>query len=120
MNDLELVRGVVDRLADAGVHVWVTGGWAEQLLGHEPARLHLDVDLLYPAESWKAVDRLGLAWVGDPQPHRRAFAHEGVLVKLFLVRRDALGHYTEFPEGRRRWPDGLLWGVHGLRVARAA
>jgi Aminoglycoside-2''-adenylyltransferase len=120
MNDLELVHDVVDRLAQDGVHVWVSGGWAEQLLGHQPARQHLDVDLLYPAESWAAVDALDLAWVGKPQPHRRAFAHEDVLIELFLVRRDAKGHYTDFPDGRHRWPAGLLWGVHGLRVARAA
>ncbi len=118
MNDLDLVYGVVERLARDGVHVWVFGGWAEQLLGLAEPRRHLDVDLLYPADSFDAVDALDLPWVSAKRfAHKRSFAHEDVLVELLLVQRDEDGHYTDFPGGRHRWPRDLLWGVHGLRVA---
>jgi hypothetical protein len=117
VNDLDFVYDVVERLAEDGIHVWVFGGWAEQLLGIADPRRHVDVDLLYPADSFAAVDRLKLPWVGSqPSVHKRAFAHEGVLVELVLARRDDRGHYTDFPGGRHRWSPDLLWGVHGLRV----
>jgi hypothetical protein len=117
MNDLDCVYDVVELLAKDGVHVWVFGGWAEQLLGLAEPRTHLDVDLLYPAESFDALDALELPWIGAKRfPHKRAFAHDGVLVELFLVGHDTAGHYTDFPGGRHRWAPDLLWGVHGLRV----
>ena len=118
MNDLDFVYDVVDRLAQRGVHVWVFGGWAEQLLGLDDPRRHVDIDLLYPADSFDAVDELELPWIGAKNfAYKRAYAHEGVLVEMFLVQRDADGHYTDFPGGRHRWAGDLLWGVHGLRVA---
>jgi hypothetical protein len=118
MNDLDFVYDVVDLLAQRGVHVWVFGGWAEQLLGLDAPRRHVDVDFLYPAESFAQVDALDLPWIsGEHFPHKRAFAHDGVLVELVLVQRDADGHYTDFPGGRYRWASDVLWGVHGLRVA---
>jgi Aminoglycoside-2''-adenylyltransferase len=118
MNDLDFVYEVVELLARRGVHVWVFGGWAEQLLGLDGPRRHVDVDLLYPAESFGAIDELELPWIsGTRFAHKRAFAHDGVLVELFLVQRDDHGHYTDFPGGRHRWARDVLWGVHGLRVA---
>jgi aminoglycoside-2''-adenylyltransferase len=118
MNDLDYVVGVVEMLAERGVKVWVFGGWAEQLLGLDAPRRHVDLDLLYPAESFAAVDELELPWIDAKRfPHKRAFAHDGVPVELFLVRRDGRGYYTEMPRGRHRWPDDVLFGVQGLRVA---
>ena len=118
MNDLDFVYEVMELLAKRGVHVWVFGGWAEQLLGLDRPRGHVDLDLLYPAESFDAVDALDLPWItGKRFPHKRAFAYEGVLVELYLVQRDEDGHYTDLPGGRHRWPGDVLWGVHGLRVA---
>jgi hypothetical protein len=118
VNDLDFVYDVVDLLAERGVHVWVFGGWAEQLLGLDGPRRHVDIDFLYPAESFDEVDTLDLPWIsGKHFPHKRAFAHDGVLAELLLVQRDAGGHYTDFPGGRHRWASDVLWGVHGLRVA---
>ena len=118
MNDLDFVQEVVELLGARGVKVWVFGGWAEQLLGLDGPRRHVDVDLLYPAESFAAVDALDLPFVeGKHFSHKRAFAHEGVLVELFLVQRDPQGYYTDMPRGRHRWAPDVLFGVHGLRVA---
>ena len=118
MNDLDFVHDVVELLASRGVKVWVFGGWAEQLLGLDAPRRHVDVDLLYPADSFDHLDSLELPWIsGKRFPHKRAFAHDGVLVELFLVKRDDLGFYTELPRGTHRWPRDVLSGVHGLRVA---
>jgi hypothetical protein len=55
-NDLAFVRHIVGRLESAGVRTWVFGGWAAKLLGLSRPRPHHDVDLLYPAESFEAVD----------------------------------------------------------------
>jgi len=118
MNDLDFVQQVVELLGQRGVKVWVFGGWAEQLLGLDGPRRHVDVDLLYPAESFEAVDGLDLPFIpGKHFPHKRAFAHEGVMVELFLVQRDVQGYYTNLPRGRFRWPRDVLFGIHGLRVA---
>ena len=45
-----LVPGIV------GGYTWVFGGWAEELSGISPPRLHKDVDLLYPAKDFELVD----------------------------------------------------------------
>lgn len=120
MNDLDFVHDVVQLLASRGVKVWVFGGWAEQLVGLAPPRRHVDVDLLYPAESFAELDALALPWIdGKTYPHKRAFAHDGVMVEVFLVKRDDLGFYTELPTGTFRWPRDVLSGVHGLRVVGA-
>jgi predicted nucleotidyltransferase len=117
VNDLDFVYDVVQMLGARGVKVWVFGGWAEQLVGLVPPRRHADVDLLYPAESFDELDALELPWLsGTRVPHKRAFAHDGVMVELFLVKRDDLGFYTELPGGTLRWPRDVLSGVHGLRV----
>lgn len=121
MNDLNYVYEVVELLSERGVHVWVFGGWAEQLLGLDAPRRHVDLDLLYPATSFDELDELPLPWIaGKHFPHKRAFAHEGVMVEVFLVRRDARGYYTDLPRGRHRWPRDVLFGIHGLRVASPA
>ena len=100
MNDLDFVQDVVQMLGERGVRVWVFGGWAEQLVGIAEPRRHVDVDLLYPAESFAELDALDLPWLpGTRVPYKRAFAHDGVMVELFLVKRDDLGFYTELPSG---------------------
>jgi hypothetical protein len=105
---------------------WVFGGWAAELLGLSLPRLHHDVDLLYPADSFEAVD-VFLAG-GDVEeipakrfPHKRAFEYDGIMVELFLVRCTEDGRFTDFwGVNRHRWPADVL-DVHagGLRVASA-
>ena len=117
MNDLDFVHDVVQMLGGRGVKVWVFGGWAEQLVGLAEPRRHVDVDLLYPAESFAELDALELPWIDAKHvAHKRAFAHDGVMVEVFLVKRDDLGYYTQLPTGTFRWPRDVLSGVHGLRV----
>jgi hypothetical protein len=120
VNDLDFVHDVVQMLGERGVKVWVFGGWAEQLVGLAAPRRHVDVDLLYPADSFAALDALDLPWIDAKLfAHKRAFAHDGVMVEVFLVKRDDLGFYTELPSGTFRWPRDVLSGVHGLRVVGA-
>lgn len=118
MNDLDFVHDVVQMLGARGVKVWVFGGWAEQLVGLAEPRRHVDVDLLYPAESFDELDALALPWI-ETAAYKRTFAHDGVMVEVFLMKRDDLGFYTELPGGTFRWPRDVLSGVHGLRVVGA-
>lgn len=125
-NDLELVRRVRAFLRAHGVDALVFGGWAEELLRLAPPREHRDVDLLCLADDFSAVDAMIEAAaleeiVGKRFPHKRAFGFDGVIVELFLVRRDERGWYTDF-WGRLRhdWPRDLPAVAAGLPVASAA
>lgn len=102
-NGLDLLTSVVDRLGAAGAEVLVFGGWAEELLGLAPPRPHSDIDLLLPAASFAAVDRLLASAAGDlPEirpkrfAHKRAFGVTGVAVEVTLVEHDGDGPITRF------------------------
>ncbi|MDQ7248154.1 nucleotidyltransferase domain-containing protein [Dongia sedimenti] len=92
-NDREFLKRVFARLQHAGFAPLLFGGWAEELLGLAPARVHRDVDLLLPADSFAALDRfLGSAAAGDWREiaakrfaHKRALLAEGVMVEFTLV-----------------------------------
>lgn len=121
MNDVVFVERVQTMLRAKGVETWVFGGWAEELRGLIRPRDHADLDLLYPAESWRKVDALDLDWIeGKRFPWKRAFALEAVAVELFLVRRDEQGWYTALRQRVHRWPDDVLASNGHLRVASAA
>jgi hypothetical protein len=121
MNDLAFVERAQTMLRARGVETWVFGGWGEELRGLIRPRPHIDLDLLYPAESWEAVDELYLDWVdGKRFPWKRAFFLEGTMVELFLVRRDAEGWYTELARRTHRWPPNVLASNGHLRVASTA
>ena len=53
MNDLAFVERVQAMLRAYGVETWVFGGWGEELRGLAAPREHVDVDLLYPADSYR-------------------------------------------------------------------
>ena len=84
-------------------------------------RDHVDLDLLYAAEDWDAVDALDLDWLeGKRFPWKRAFVLEDVAVELFLVQRDDRGWYTQLQRRRHDWPENLL-GTNGrLPIASTA
>jgi hypothetical protein len=104
-----------------GVETWVFGGWGEELRGLIRPRDHVDLDLLYPDESWGEGDALDLDWSdGERFPGKRAFAREAVAVELFLVERDEHGWYTALRQRIHRWPDDLLASNGHLRVASTA
>ena len=123
MNDLAFVERVLALLADEGIAAWVFGGWAEELLGLAESRPHGDLDLLVRADDWQVVDGL-LAQLDEIQAkrfeHKRAFVLDGVMVELFLVRRDAEGLFTTFWGARRPWPENTLDGGGPLPVASSA
>ena len=123
MNDLALVERVIGLLASHGVPAWVFGGWAEELLGIAPARGHVDIDLLVAGDDWSAVDVL-LGELDEIEAkrfaHKRAFVLDGVMVELFLVRRDGDSLFTPFWGERRDWPADTLDDDGLLAVASAA
>jgi hypothetical protein len=101
----------------------VFGGWAEELLGIGPARAHGDIDLLVLANGWSAVDELLTELDEIPAkrfPHKRAFVLDGVMVELFLVRRDDDALFTTFWGERREWPADTLDDDGPIPVALAA
>ncbi len=121
MNDLAFVERVVSLLTSRGIDTWVSGGWGEELRGLILPREHVDVDLLYPAENWDAVDANQLDWIDAKRfPWKRAFRLEGIAVELFLVQRDARGWYTELERRRHDWPENLLSTNGRLPIASTA
>jgi hypothetical protein len=121
VNDLVFVERVQTMLRAEGVETWVFGGWGEELRGLIRPRDHVDLDLLYPGESWEDVDALDLDWIDSKRlPWKRAFAQEAVAVELFLVQRDEQGWYTALRQRVHRWPDNVLASNGHLRVASTA
>src|SRR3989442_3444181 len=105
MSDLAFVERAVSLLTSKAVDTWVSGGWGEELRGLIRPREHADLDLLYPAEDWSAVDGLYLDWIDAKLlPWKRAFMLEEIAVELFLVQYDADGWYTQLERRRPDWP----------------
>ena len=123
MNDLRFVERVVSLLGEEGIAAWVFGGWAEELLGLIEPRAHRDVDLLVAGDDWRTADRL-LTRLEEIRAkrfeHKRAFVLGGVMVELFLVRRDEEGLFTGFWGVRRPWPDDTLEDRGSPPLASAA
>jgi hypothetical protein len=121
MNDLPFVERAQTTLRRQGIETWVFGGWGEELRGLIRPREHVDLDLLYPAESWDEVDVLPFDWIPAKEfEWKRAFRLEHVMVELFLVRHDEGGWYTELARRTHRWPDNVLSSNGHLRVASTA
>ncbi len=121
MNDLAFVERAQTTLRAHGIETWVFGGWGEELRGLIRPREHVDLDLLYPAESWDEVDGQPFDWlVAKRYEWKRAFLLEGIAVELFLVRHDEQGWYTELARRTHRWPDNVLNSNGHLRVASTA
>jgi hypothetical protein len=118
MNDLAFVERAVSLLTSLGIDTWVFGGWGEELRGLILPREHVDLDLLYAAEDWAAVDSLDLDWIDAKRyPWKRAFTLEDVAVELFLVQRDERGWYTQLQRRRHDWPANLLDGNGRVPIA---
>jgi hypothetical protein len=121
VNDLAFVQRAVGLLDAHEIETWVFGGWGEELRGLIKPREHVDLDLLYPAESWNAVDALPFDWIeGKRFEWKRAFVLEGTMVELFLVERDGDGWYTQLKRRRHNWPENLLATNGELRIASTA
>lgn len=115
-NTIHLLVGVVKALADAQIKTWLFGGWAEELSGLRPPGPHWDIDLLYPAQSFRLLDEF--LWAHDDAEeirpkrftHKRAFRWHGALVEVFLVCPETAGHITDFFGGIHQflWPQDTL------------
>lgn len=129
-NTAETVAEVVRILTGAGQDTALFGGWAEEALRVAEPRPHRDIDLLLLSDDFAAVDAafrsrdLPEEVVGKRFHHKRAFLFGGVLVELYLVRREGDGWITDFwGEIAYRWlrplhAPGRLGGRE-LRVATA-
>ena len=121
MNDLAFVERAVGLLDAHEIETWIFGGWGEELRGLIRPREHVDLDLLYPAEDWSAVDALPFDWIeGKRFPWKRAFVFEATMVELFLVQRDERGWFTELKRRRHDWPENVLATNGKLPVASTA
>ncbi|MFG1906798.1 nucleotidyltransferase domain-containing protein [Kribbella sp. NPDC048928] len=126
VNDLDFVEHVVTRLESAGIRTWLFGGWAAELLGLSLPRAHNDVDLLYPADSFEAVNAFlatgGVDEITEKRlPHKRGFETDGIMVELFLVQTPEAGPFTDFwGLTRHEWPSNVFdIQAGGFRVASA-
>jgi Aminoglycoside-2''-adenylyltransferase len=121
-----LVTAAVSWLESKSISVWIFGGWAEQLRGLCRPRAHRDIDLLYPCQTWDAIDML----IADHRieeivakrfAHKRAIVWRGTMIELFLVRLDGGRPYTLFwNRVRHDWPADALGYVGQIPVASAA
>ena len=127
-NDLAFVRETMQLLEGAGIRTWLFGGWAEEILGLSRPRAHHDLDLLYLAGDFAAVDAMlaardELAEIPAKRlPHKRAFVRLGIMTELILVRpHPGPAYITCFRDQvRYQWPADLLTANEsGLRVASA-
>jgi len=101
-NTAHLLSATVRALVEAGIRVWLFGGWAEELSGLRPPGPHQDIDLLYPAQDFDRVDEF-IRLCNDAEEirpkrfvHKRAFRWQGVMVELFLVQQGPGGCVTNF------------------------
>ncbi len=101
-NTPHFLADTLQELYTASINTWLFGGWAEELWGFRLPGPHGDIDLLYPAENFHAVDRFLSAHgdleeiIGKRFVHKRAFRRQGVLVELFLLQSTPAGLTTDF------------------------
>ncbi len=100
-NTIEFVIYILDRLEQHGIQVWLSGGWAEELLGIIPTRLHHDVDLLYIAPSFERLEAVITQELWDELvqkhfPHKRAVLVTDIMIEFILVEQIADRHQTSY------------------------
>ncbi len=111
-NNIGFLITVYTLLHNAGIPVTIFGGWAEELQGVIAPRPHKDIDFLYEAESFAAVDAF-LATYKEVEeiipkhfPHKRAFMFQGVMVELLLVQKEEERFATTFwNKYKYEWPE---------------
>jgi hypothetical protein len=122
----QTLRDVLGYLDGKSIATWVFGGWGEELRSLAAARPHGDIDLLYPSDSFAAIDSLIRQEklqeiVLKRSEHKRAIVISSVMTEIFLLRRDGRGPHTLFwGQLRHDWPADVLGRATGLRVASAA
>lgn len=111
-NTIGFLLSVIKLLQEADFHVWVFGGWAEELWQIAPRRIHNDIDFLYPAATFEHLDRF-ISQTKDLQEiqakrfsHKRALIHQHVMIEFLLVQGVDGNNFTDFFSGRYHltWP----------------
>lgn len=111
-NTLGFLLSVIELFEEANLPIWVFGGWAEELWQITPARIHSDIDFLYPARTFEHLDRF-VAQTKDFQviqakqfSHKRALLYQDLMIEFLLVQGAARNYFTDFFSGRYRlvWP----------------
>ncbi len=119
----QMLRDVLGYFEANAIAMWVCGGWGEEIRRLTRPRAHADIDLLYPGDSFAALDWLirrdGLLEIrAKRSAHKRAVVLDGVVVEMFLLRRDDRGPHTLFwGRVRHDWPADVLGTVGRQRVA---
>jgi hypothetical protein len=105
-NTLRFLLSAINLFEEADLSVWVFGGWAEDLWRITPGRIHNDIDFLYPATTFKHLDRF-VAQTNDFQEiaakrfsHKRAMLYQDVMIEFILVQGNNEGYFTDFFSGR--------------------
>ena len=91
-NHLNFLISVCQKLDKGRVHPCIFGGWAEELRELIKPRVHNDIDLLYCANDFLALDKLMSEqpdFIEIPKKHfehKRAFELNDIMVEITLVR----------------------------------
>lgn len=115
-NNLNLVSVVLTILDSHKVYTWLFGGWAEELQGIIPPRIHKDIDLLYPALNFNLIDKLFLDKGIEIKEikakhfsHKRAFLYQDIMIEVILLQKYNSQYFTNF-FGKKifYWPKDCL------------
>ncbi len=126
----DFVLLIIQRLAQADIETWLSGGWAEELWKLTEPRPHQDVDLLYRGSNFAQLDQwltqtTDLTAIPAKQfTHKRAFLCGDILIEVVLLEPDEEGGYlTNFFNRRYQlvWPPNplkvLRWDSHRVPIA---
>jgi hypothetical protein len=102
-------------LDSTALSTWIFGGWAKELRQVIPPRVHHDIDLLYPAETFFELDEfirqseVVEEIVLKRFSHKRALLFQGMMVEFLLVRQKEEGYFTDFFGSYRfNWPENVF------------
>lgn len=90
-NNFEFVLNVYKQLKNVGVDVWLFGGWAQELHNLIPPRAHKDIDFIYSAKNFSALEEWAKTQANIIEVtkkrffHKRAYEWGGVLIEFTLV-----------------------------------
>lgn len=119
-HQLRLIVEIRDATAEAGLAVWLRGGWAMDFYLGEFTRDHLDIDLFAWGDQAEALAAVlaghGYRPVAGPPPEQqREFVKDGLDVGVALLGRDAAGRplVGGGPHAGTPWPEAAPAGEPG-------
>ncbi len=106
---------VLDRLADAGCRVWISGGWGVDALVGRQSRTHRDLDLAVDATdevvAMMVLESAGFVIETDWRPVRVELAASGrqwVDLHPVMFRADGVGIQSDLGGGQFVYPPGCF------------